>query len=104
MERWARKKVIITTPNGYLWRGTYDNNPLQEYKSSWSVEELRNLEFKVRGINGWRGLRGYKASIKYRPTFLWARISDLTQKVTYHYPKPAFQLFAIKKIDHSERE
>jgi len=104
MERWARKKVVVTTPNGYLWQGTYANNPLQEHKSGWSVKELRELEFRVFGLNGWKRLRGYKGSVKYKPTFLWARISDLTQKITYHYPRLAFQLFAIKKIDHGERE
>lgn len=104
MERWARKKVVVTTPNRYLWQGTYDNNPLQEHRSGWSVKELRKLEFKVVGLNGWKRLRGYKGSIKYEPAFLWGRISDLTQKITFYYPKLAFQLFAVKKIDHSERE
>jgi len=98
MENWARKKVIIFTPNGYLWQNGYDNNPLQEHKSGWSVEELEKLGFKVVGINGWRKLRGYRATIKYKPNFLWYRISDLTQKITYYYPKLAFQLFAIKEI------
>jgi GT2 family glycosyltransferase len=100
MERWARKKIIITTPNEYLWQGTYENNPLQEHKSGWDVKELSGLGFKVRGMAGWRRLRGHKASVKYKPPFLWARISDLTQKITYHYPKLAFQLLAIKRIDH----
>jgi len=104
MERWAKKKVIITTPNEYLWQNGYDNNPLQEHKSGWSTEELRNLGFKVHGMNGWRKLRGYKASMKYKPALLWARIADLTQTITYHYPKLAFQLFAIKQIDEGGKE
>lgn len=104
MEKWARKKVVIFTTNEYLWQNGYDYNPLQEHKSGWSAEELRKFEFRVCGINGWKRLRGDKASIKYRPAFLRGRISDLTQKITYRCPKLAFQLFAIKKIDHSERE
>jgi len=102
MERWATKKIIITTPNGYLWQDGYDDNPLQEHKSGWSIEELRNFEFKVFGINGWKSLRGYMGLIKYRPGFLWRRISDLTQKMTYYYPKLAFQLLAIKQIDEGD--
>ena len=98
MEEWARKKIIITTPNGYLWQDGYDNNSMQEHKSGWSVEELENLGFNVFGMNGWKKLKGYKGSIKYKPKFLWQRISDLTQKITYRYPKYAFQLFAIKKL------
>jgi len=104
MERWAGKKVIITTPNGYLWQDGYDNNPLQEHKSGGNTDELKQLGFKVYGMNGWRKLRGYKASMKYKPAFLWARIADLTQTITYHYPKLAFQLFAIKQIDEGGKE
>jgi hypothetical protein len=98
MAEWARKKVVVTTPNGYLWQGTYDNNPLQEHRSGWTVKELRGLGFRVRGILGWKGLRGYKGSIKYRPAFLWARICDMTQKVTWYWPERAFQLFAVRRI------
>jgi SAM-dependent methyltransferase len=104
MEKWAIKKIIITTPNEYLWQDGYDNNPMQEHKSGWSVEELENLGFKVFGMNGWKKLKGYKGLIKYKPTFLWQRISDLTQKITYRYPKYAFQLFAIKKLKKTKNE
>lgn len=99
MEKWAKKKIVITTPNGYIWQNGYDNNPLQEHRSGWCVEELQKLEFKVYGMNGWKKLRGYKAKIKYKPSFFWAIISDITQIIiTHHYPKYAFQLFAVKEI------
>jgi ubiquinone/menaquinone biosynthesis C-methylase UbiE len=94
--RWARKKVIITTPNGYLPQDGYDNNPLQEHISGWSVEELRRLGFRVTGLLGWKKLRGYKAMLRHRPTLLWQVISDLTQKLTYHYPGLASRLLAVK--------
>ena len=97
MEKWAKKKIIITTPNEYLWQNGYDNNPLQEHKSGWSVEELERLGFNVFGMNGWKKLRGYKGSVKYKPTLLWNIIANLTQKITYRYPRYAFQLFAIKQ-------
>jgi hypothetical protein len=98
MEHWARKKVILTTPNGYFLQDAYHDNPLQEHRSGWSAHDLRELGFKVRGIDGWKRLRGYKASMKYEPAFFWRRISDLTQRVTYYYTKPAFRLMATKKI------
>lgn len=98
MKNWAKKKIIITTPNGYLWQDGYDNNPLQEHKSGWSVEELEKLGFKVYGIGGWKKLRGYKGTTKYKPAILWFIISDLTQKLTYRYPKLSFELFAVKEI------
>jgi len=65
MKKWAKKKIIITTPNGYLWQDDYDKNPLQEHRSGWSVKELEKLGFKVYGINGWKKLRGYRGSVKY---------------------------------------
>jgi len=104
MEYWARKKIVLITPNGYIRQGTNNNNPLQEQKSGWSVAELRKLKFKVFGLQGWKRLRENKFSVKYKPTFLWGRVSDLTQKITYYYPKLAFQLLAIKQVDHNERK
>jgi len=101
MEGWARKKIVITTPNGYLWQNGYDNNPLQEHQSGWGSAELKNLSFKVYGMNGWRRFREHKGSLKHKPDFLWGKISDLTQKITYHYPNLAFQLFAVKQIEGS---
>ncbi|MHC4545220.1 MAG: glycosyltransferase, partial [Planctomycetota bacterium] len=99
MVKWARNKVIITTPNGYLQQDSFADNPLQEHKSSWSVEDFRQLGFKVYGIGGWRKLRGYKGLIKYRPASFWGFISGLTQKITCRYPKFAFRLFTVKEIE-----
>lgn len=104
MEKWVTKKIIITMPNGYLWQNGYDNNPLQEHKSGWSVEELEKLGFKVYGMNGWKRLKGYEGLIKYKPVQAWTAISDLTQKITYRYPKLAFQLFAVKEIAGSIKD
>jgi 2-polyprenyl-3-methyl-5-hydroxy-6-metoxy-1,4-benzoquinol methylase len=49
---WARKRVIIATPNGFLWQDGYDGNPFQEHKSGWSVQDLHQLGFIVVGFNG----------------------------------------------------
>ena len=85
-----------------LWQDTCGCGSLQEQRSAWNVEELRKLEFKVRGINGWKGGRGItrKASGQYSRTYLWTKISDLTQKITYYYPKMALQLLATKQMNH----
>ena len=103
MEEWATKKVTVTTPNGYFKQDPYDNNPLQEHRSGWTVDDLRRLGFRVRGIGGWKALRGDKGQLKYRPAFLWGRISDLTQPLAYRLPKLAFQLVAVKRIDQGHR-
>ena len=99
MEKWAKKKIIITVPNGYIWQDDLDNNKLQKHQSEWCAKELQNLGFKVYGMNGWKKLRGYKGLFKYKPDILWIVISDLTQKITYYLPQFAFQLFAVKQID-----
>ena len=91
---------MVTTPNGYLVQDEYDNNPLQKHKSGWNVEDLRERAFEVYGINGRKALRGYKGSSKYGPAFLSLIISLMSQKITYHYPKLAFQLLAVRQIDH----
>jgi len=98
MEKWAKNKIVIKTPNNYIEQDGYDDNPLQEHKSGWDVEELQKLGFEVYGISGWKKLRGYRGEIQYKPVLLWKCISSLTQKITYRCPKSAFQLFAIKRI------
>jgi hypothetical protein len=104
MESWATKKVVVFTPNGYIWQNAYDDNALQEHRSGWSADEFRELGYKVYGMNGWKRLRGHRASIKHKPTFLWGRISDLTQKITRRCPNQAFQLLAIKEIKVPDKE
>jgi len=98
MKTWARKKLIITTPNGYLWQDGYDSNPLQEHKTGWNSGELNALGFKVYGMTGWKKLAGYKGTVKYKPLLLWETIFSLTHKITYRHPTLAFQLLAIKKL------
>ena len=98
METWARKKVILTTTNGYLFQDDYDGNPLQEHKSGWDVKELRNLGFEVKGIFGWKPLRGYLAHPRYKPAFLWEVISGITQYITYYCPRLAFIFYARKDL------
>jgi hypothetical protein len=104
MEGWAKKKIIVTTPNGYVKKQTpSEGNLLQEHKSGWRSGELRQLGFKVRGIEGWKRLRGYQGVVKYKPAFVWGRISDLTQKITYYYPSLAFRLLAVKRTKEAHR-
>jgi hypothetical protein len=102
-ENWARKKVIITTPNGYVKQEGYDNNPLQMHKSGWSVEDFKNRGYVVRGIAGLKFLKSGHAELKYKPYFFWRPVSDISQKIVYFFPKIAFQLFAVKTIKENEQ-
>ncbi|NJD54596.1 MAG: class I SAM-dependent methyltransferase [Candidatus Methanoperedens sp.] len=97
MKKWTRKKIVISTPNGYVFQDEYDNNPQQKHKSGWSVEQLEKTGFKSVGCSGWKQLKGYKGTIKYKPRLFWIIISDMSQKIVYNFPKLAFEIIGIWK-------
>ncbi len=101
-ERWAKKKVVITTPNGYVKQDSYDDNPLQIHKSGWNIGEFKQRGYRVYGIGGLKFLRGERGELKYKPYALWRVINDICQKIVYHFPDLAFQLLAVKDIKQDE--
>lgn len=102
-EKWACKKVIITTPNGFLQQDEYDNNPLQIHKSGWTALEFQKRGYAVYGIGGLKVLKKEHGVLRYRPYFLWRVISDMTQLAVYFFPRFAFQLFAVKNFENNEQ-
>ncbi len=105
MERIARRKVIIFTPNGFMPQGEFEENPWQVHKSGWTVNEMRKRGYKVVGINGFKPLRmgGRKGtfgeeftSIRLRPRYFWLAVSDLTQVWLRSHPEHAFQILCVK--------
>jgi len=100
MERIAKKRVILTTPNGLLLvKPGPEDNPEERHISGWTAKGLRKLGFKVYGINGWKVLRGERAALKFRPRWLFTKLSVMTNPLAYHYPSIAFQLFCFKDIE-----
>lgn len=97
MERWARRKVIISTPNGFVPQLPDEKNAHQEHLSGWLPEEFTARGYRVLGFNGWKGLRGTDSQLRYRPEFVWQRVVDLTQLVTYRRPHLAFQFYAVRE-------
>lgn len=107
-EKWAKKKIIVSTPNGFWPQRTRDKNVLQKHLSGWSLEEMKKLGFHCRGLAGFKFLRNevwpeerqdnFLASIKKRPKFFWFIIATLSQLFTYLFPKSAFELFCVKKL------
>lgn len=97
MIRIAKKKVIIFTPNGFVDQDEYNNNVLQKHKSGWNPEFMQNQGFEVFGLNGLKSLRGKHATFRFKPQFIWARISYLTQPLVFKHPKQAFHIFCIRK-------
>lgn len=107
-ERIARKKVLITTPNGFVSQGRLDKNILQRHRSGWSVSELEALGFKVYGLSGLKHLRSdaeknsmgqdITVSIRFRPRLFWFGMATLSQSLTFYFPELAFELFAVKRV------
>ncbi len=95
MEKAAKKKTIVFTPNGYLPQAA-DDNPWQEHKSGWTVNEMRKRGYHIIGINGWKPLRGECARIRFWPRKIWNIISHITQLYTRNKPELAFQILCIK--------
>ena len=109
-ERWARKKVIVTSPNGFIPQKAVDNNPYQEHLSGWPLKTMKNLGYHCQGLCGLKVLRqevqddtmdsSILTSIRWHPRLFWFIIATLSQSITYYFPKNAFGLFSIKRVDH----
>jgi len=105
-EKWARKKIIINTPNGFIKQPSLDKNLYQEHKSGWSVSNLAKLGFKCRGLAGLKFLRKPKnesdsmgedltVSLRFKPKIFWFFVATLSQIFTYFIPQLAFELFCL---------
>jgi hypothetical protein len=107
-KRIAKKKVILSTPNGFINQNEVDGNSLQKHLSGWKVADLAEYGFRCTGLAGLGILRCEKdedtmnedilVSIKYKPKIFWFILSALSQAITYYIPDLAFGLFALYKI------
>lgn len=93
----ARKKIIIYTPNGFLKQDACDGNPYQEHRSGWTAEEMGSYGFNVIGYGGLKLLRP-QFEITKRPIWFWKTISKITYLTTRNNPEKAFQILCIKKL------
>ena len=106
---WARKKIILSTPNGYFPMTNYDRNPKQNHLSGWSRQQLTKLGFTCYGVSGLKFFyhqsnqttnslhnNQLTKNIKYRPKILFYLINSLFQIFNYYLPRYSFGLFAIK--------
>ncbi len=106
-DKWAKKKVIVSTPNGFLSQRERDENPFQKHLSGWDKRTMEKLGFKCRGLAGLKILHSeypreeteddFTASMRFRPKLFWFFIAALSQLITYSFPKHAFELFCVKK-------
>jgi SAM-dependent methyltransferase len=113
-DKWAKKKVIVSTPNGYMPQRERDGNPLQKHLSGWDKKTMEELSFKCRGLAGWKFLHSeypneeteddFTASIRFKPRLFWFFIATLSQLITYLFPKYAFEIFCVYPVKSSLRE
>ena len=108
MERVAKEKIILTTPNGFLATapGPKDN-PKEIHLSGWRVNELKKLGFKVRGLGGLRQLwtiREGQAVLKLRLPILSMLLAGFTEIFVYFFPSLAFRLLLVKDLKENKKE
>jgi SAM-dependent methyltransferase len=99
MEDIAIKKVIILTPNGFNQKEHLeDGNILQAHKSGWFVKDFVNMNYEVKGALGLKYIRGERTALKFKPNWLWEKISGLTQLVTFSLPQYAYYIVCVKRL------
>ena len=108
-EGWARRKVIVTMPVGWIRQGMVQNNPFQVHRSGWLLREMTQRGYRAYGMAGLHSLRkdeisedllkeGIFASVKYRPRCFWFVFLTLSQLFTYFVPGKAFEAFYVKNL------
>jgi hypothetical protein len=99
MWRVARKRIVITTINGFLQQSEYDNNPYQVHKSGWNVPTLREIGFHVMGLRGLKLLRGERATPRIRPLLFGHFVCFISELllVSRFVPQVAFQLLCVRE-------
>lgn len=97
MEYWSSKKVIVTTPNGWLPQGAKEQNPLQRHLCAWRADDFTTRGYIVYGLNGLKWFRKSEADIRWRPRLFWRLVSDLSQILARSRPGLAFHLLAVRE-------
>lgn len=100
IERIAARRVVVFTPNGFLSQPPSPVNPHQEHRSGWKAADFADRGYRIRGVNGWRPLRGEYAELR-GPSRNWWRLSLLSFPLTERNPRFAFQLLCVKDLDCS---
>jgi SAM-dependent methyltransferase len=99
LENIAKKKIIITTPNGFVPQDPHHGNIYQEHIAGWSVKDFKIKGYKVYGIRGFKFIRGEFAAIKYKPWYIWLYLSYLSEFITIKIPWFGFELLAVKTFN-----
>lgn len=92
LERVCKRKIMLTTPNGYLEQHPCVAPESEIHKSGWSAEELRRKGYKVRGI----GLKGTSRLRSKRRLTLYGLLNYLSSFITFFFPEFSEYILAVK--------
>ncbi len=98
MERIARKRVVVFTPNGFVPQPAEEGNQWQLHRSGWTAEEMRRRGYEVIGVGGWKPLRWSYALPRWWPRFFWERFARLTESHFEPRPDRAFQILCVRNV------
>ena len=99
-KKWARKKVIVNTPNGFFEQAAYDDNVLQRHLSGWEISEFKQWGFSVNGLRGfnWMHLLLGRSKLSNKLKEMLIRIINIFNFIVYFFPRKAHQIFCVKNI------
>lgn len=98
IEHIARKRVIITTPNGFMPQGPLNGTKTEIHISGWHVRDFKNRGYRVLGI-GFKLCKAIKGSWR-----LWGLFHHLFTPISYLVPWLGEQLVAIKDLEAKSYE
>lgn len=100
-EKMARRRVIITTPNGFVEQEAYGDNSFQEHLSGWTVEDFEERGYQVWGLEGPKIVRRNGTAECLPPQRMLSVLSSFGMFEGYLKSRPqhAFQLMAVKHLD-----
>ena len=99
-ERLARRKIIITTPNGFVEQDGFDGNPFQKHLSGWTIADFEQRGYRVWGLEGLKIARKKQKAEMLPPQRILSLITSFGIFESYikSRPQSAFQLMAVKDL------
>lgn len=97
MERWAKKVVVISTPNGFMTQDAFDGNPHQHHRSGYDTRFFRDRGYRVYGRRGLK-IIPTQYSTKRKVSLICRALTRITQYGTHFIPQLSTQLMAIKTL------
>ena len=100
-EKLARRRIVITTPNGFVEQESFGDNPFQKHLSGWTITDFEQRNYRVWGLEGPKFLRRKKTAECLPPRQILSVLSSFGIFEGYLRTRPqyAFQLMAIKDLD-----